>query len=242
MRAAMLAIAAVLVIAGLSGCLARFDGEGGPENRAPRAVLTADKQSSWSGESIEFDARQSTDRDGEIERWQFDFGDGTREDVTRKEDARLTHTFVRGGQYTVTVTVFDSGDAQGGALTDTASVSVSVNEEIPVAQAVLYASPPGSDNESPTAKYNQSFEVRENADRIEVHLDVQNAFALGSSELTFRLLDPNGQRLDEKSVTVNEEEDQSVELNGPARTTGTYAVEVEAQSGGAGIEGEIRVY
>lgn len=242
MRGATLAIAALLAFTSIAGCLARIGSEEGPENRAPRAELTASEEEAWNGDRIEFDARGSHDPDGSIERWEFDFGDGTpRQSVTREEDARMNHSFVRGGEYAVTLTVFDDGDEQGGALTDTASVMVAVNERVPVAQAVLYAPPPGTGNESPTAKFNQTFEVREAADDVEVELVVDNALPVGSSEVTVRLLDANGVQLDERNVTVDGDGNETLELDAATEDAGLYTLEVESTSGGASTRGEIRV-
>ncbi|TCL09880.1 PKD repeat protein [Shimia isoporae] len=80
-----------------------------------------------SGESILFDASGSSDADGDLLRYVWDFGDGSRSDIINP-----THTYEMPGTYPVTLSVADeSGSARG---TDRDRVAVIVQEG-PIADA-----------------------------------------------------------------------------------------------------------
>lgn len=110
---ALLAIIASLI----PGCLTR------PENRPPIASFTAHPRCVNVGEEIVFDASNSTDKDGRIVRYHWDFGD-SREDM----GVCVAHTFSSGGDYTVTLTVTDNEGKK-----DRTNLTVHVNE-YPVAR------------------------------------------------------------------------------------------------------------
>ena len=86
-------------------------------NRAPAADAGID-QSVWSN-SVSFDGSGSGDVDGEIVRYDWDFGDGN-----SGTGAQPTHEYTEPGTYTVTLTVTDD---EGETAVDT--VSVRVNEQ-----------------------------------------------------------------------------------------------------------------
>lgn len=72
--------------------------------RAPVAVITVDRTAAPSAPAtFNFDASQSYDPDGEIIRYQWDFGDGTREVI-----AVTPHVFATAGTYRVRLTVTDN--------------------------------------------------------------------------------------------------------------------------------------
>lgn len=97
----------------------------GPEpqlpNEAPTAVMTVD----CSGLECAFDGSGSTDGDGSIATYAWDFGDGG----TSTESA-VTHAFSSGGTYDVSLTVTDDDGATGTASQD---VTVEVVNSPPVA-------------------------------------------------------------------------------------------------------------
>ncbi len=90
---------------------ARYDRCGGP-NEPPRASFTAAPETGEAPIEIAFDATASRDDDGEIRRYAWDFGDGE-----SSEGARVRHTFLGGGDFTVHMTVTDDGGASGTAET-----------------------------------------------------------------------------------------------------------------------------
>ena len=75
-------------------------------NKSPSARFTADPESGRAPLEVSFDASGSSDPDGQIESydWNFDDGESTTGEV-------VTHTFDSGGDYEVTLTVTDDGGA-----------------------------------------------------------------------------------------------------------------------------------
>ncbi|WP_088858471.1 PKD domain-containing protein [Thermococcus profundus] len=72
-----------------------------PKNYLPTADFTFLPKEPKAGEEVSF-ADKSTDRDGEITSWSWDFGDGS-----TSNDAEPVHVFTEVGNYTVTLTVKD---------------------------------------------------------------------------------------------------------------------------------------
>ena len=77
-----------------------------PTNQAPVAD-TGGPYTGNVGTSITFLGNGSTDSDGEITAYEWDFGDGT-----TKNGSIVTHTYTSEGNYTVTLTVTDDDGAQ----------------------------------------------------------------------------------------------------------------------------------
>ena len=85
-----------------------------PENEAPTASFTYAPASPQVNDTITFDASGSSDSDGEIVSYSWNFGDGT---TSTAENP--THSYDEEGSYTVTLTVTDDG-----GLTDDTSKSI----------------------------------------------------------------------------------------------------------------------
>lgn len=228
-----LAVAAVFAVALLAGCTAG----GGDSNRAPDASLEVNKDEAWTGEEFTFDASGSEDADGEIMTYKFDFGDNTPAvEVTDEDEAEVPHAYARGGEYTVTLTVTDDGKDNTGALADTASVNIVVNERVPIATMSV------SSLEGTNTSGEQSFEVYERANRFDLNLTIRSALLTGSSEFTVRVLDPDNSTVAEKDQPVSPgTQGQTVTLDGILTKQGTHRVVIEAKSGGGTAEGEIRI-
>ncbi|MDQ2054593.1 PKD domain-containing protein [Halobellus sp. H-GB7] len=92
--------------------------EAAPENQAPSASFSASPSDPAVGDSVSFDASGSSDADGSIASYEWDFGDGS----TDSGDS-VTHTFSSPGDYDVELTVTDDDGA-----TDTTTQTVSVAE------------------------------------------------------------------------------------------------------------------
>jgi hypothetical protein len=229
-----LALIGLLALALLSGCTSGTGG--GDSNKAPHAELKVDDDHGWTGDEFTFDGQDSTDSDGRIDSWRFDFGDGTPPvEVTDKDQARVSHRYARGGQFTATLTVTDDGKDNTGSLTDDDSRSVTVNERVKVATTSLNAV--GGANTTGS----QPFKVYDKANRFEMNLTLTSALPSGSSEFEVRVIDPEGDTIAEKSVTVSPGQGQEVTLDGLLTKEGDHRVEVEATSGGGTANGEIRI-
>jgi PKD repeat protein len=79
------------------------------ENAPPVAVVSA-PDTAQVGQSIRFDGTGSSDSDGTISSWTWDFGDGT-----QGTGDEFDHEFEMAGSYTVKLTVKDDGGAVGEA-------------------------------------------------------------------------------------------------------------------------------
>ncbi|MFD1587794.1 PKD domain-containing protein [Halorientalis brevis] len=111
-------------------------------NEPPTASASADDTAPNPGESITFDASDSTDSTGRIVSYEWDFGDGT-----TATGATPTHSYSSGGTYQATVTVTDVKGA-----TDTDTVTIDVNDA-PTASAAVE---PTSGTEETTFTFNAS--------------------------------------------------------------------------------------
>ncbi|MFQ6040065.1 MAG: PKD domain-containing protein [Candidatus Poribacteria bacterium] len=81
------------------------------ENKPPVAVIAGDKElTAKAGETIEFDGSGSTDEDGTIEAYNWDFGDGASD-----TEAKTSHAYEKGGEFVVTLTVTDDKGDTGAA-------------------------------------------------------------------------------------------------------------------------------
>ncbi len=98
-------------------------------NRAPVAGFSVDSGLSNDAATYEFrDA--STDLDGKIVRWRWDFGDGT----TSRESTSI-HAFADDGTYTVTLVVIDEDGAESAPMVRT----ITVENTKPIASFALPA-------------------------------------------------------------------------------------------------------
>ena len=99
-------------------------------NQAPTAAFS----SNVTGLGVALDATASTDKDGTVRSYQWDFGDGATETDTT---ATTTHTYAKGGDYSVHLTATDDG-----GLTDsvTHTVSAASPNQAPVSTFTTTAS------------------------------------------------------------------------------------------------------
>lgn len=229
------ALAGLLAFALLAGCTAG----GGDSNARPNASLEVNKDNGYTGEEFTFDAQDSSDPDGEIERYSFDFGDGSPPmEVTSEDAARVSHAYTKGGEYTVTLTVTDDGKDNTGSLSDNAAVNLVVNERVRVASTAI-STVPGSNE---TAETELPFEVYEDANRFDLNLTLRSALLTGSSEFKVSVVDPDGDTIAEKTETVGPGTQGTVlTLDGLLTKQGEHLLVLEAISGGGTAEGELRI-
>ncbi|HET6405225.1 MAG TPA: fibronectin type III domain-containing protein, partial [Candidatus Thermoplasmatota archaeon] len=80
------------------------------QNRPPVAVLSILPPIANANDPIELDASQSSDIDGSIRTYYFDFGDGT--DPVTTQNPTVSHQYARNGTYLAKVTVTDNRNAE----------------------------------------------------------------------------------------------------------------------------------
>ncbi|AGN00426.1 PKD domain-containing protein [Salinarchaeum sp. Harcht-Bsk1] len=96
-----------------------LEGDCSGGNETPTASFTTDVSTPEPGQQVGFDASGSSDSDGSIASYSWDFGDGS-----SATGQTATHSYSSSGDYTVTLTVTDDAGA-----TDSASTIVSVSEQ-----------------------------------------------------------------------------------------------------------------
>jgi len=79
-------------------------------NNPPKAAFSYLPSDPFDGESVAFDGSASSDPDGDIARFFWDFGDGR-----TSEGAIVNHTFPHPGQFVVMLTVTDGAGAEAKA-------------------------------------------------------------------------------------------------------------------------------
>ncbi len=89
------------------------------QNQKPKAVAEADQTVAKTGEPIHFDGTDSSDPDGSIASYRWDFGDGA-----AASTAEATHAYSKEGTYHVTLTVTDNLGA-----TDSAGLQVTIKQQ-----------------------------------------------------------------------------------------------------------------
>ncbi len=88
-------------------------------NNHPLASFTYTPENPVINQTITFNASNSTDPDGTIEKYEWDFGDGN---ITNTTEAIITHSYSQAGDYVVNLTVTDDEGAK-----NTASKTITVS-------------------------------------------------------------------------------------------------------------------
>ena len=104
-------------------------------NQAPVAKITATPTSGGSPLVVAFDGSGSTDPDGTLTTWAWNFGDGQ-----QGSGATVSHTYTQGGTFTATLTVKDNNGA-----TASTTVAIQVTSTTLEAPSGFYAQRSGGD-------------------------------------------------------------------------------------------------
>ncbi|WP_136716643.1 PKD domain-containing protein [Halorientalis salina] len=161
-------------------------------NSAPTASATANRTSVLTGDSVAFDGTGSSDSDGTIESYEWDFGDNT-----TATGATPTHAYDSTGNYTATLTVTDD---KGATATDTVDITVESNTA-PTANAtanrttaavnetIAFDGSGSSDSDGTIASYEWTFDDGTTATGV----DPTHAFdATGNYTVTLTVTDDDG--------------------------------------------------
>jgi len=87
-----------------------------PPNKEPTARISTDTTSGTGSLVVDFSARNSSDPDGEIEGYEWDFGDGN-----VANGVEVSHRFQRAGEFDVSLVVTDN---RGGTAKDSQTITV----------------------------------------------------------------------------------------------------------------------
>jgi mannan endo-1,4-beta-mannosidase len=92
------------------------------ENRPPVAAFTVSPKDAFTGDNINFDASASTDPDGQVHIYSWDFGDGT-----EGSGKNIIHKYKAPGTYTIKLTAFDE-QGLANSVTDTVTISTATGD------------------------------------------------------------------------------------------------------------------
>ena len=114
-----------------------------PSNQAPNAAFNVSNLNPQVGTSVRFDASPSYDPDGNITRYQWEFGDGA-----MATGRTVNHTYRSAGSYNVTLTVTDNRGA-------TSAASRTINVQAPANQAptASFSMSPSNPNVGETVRF-----------------------------------------------------------------------------------------
>ncbi len=232
-----LLIALTFAVAVFAGCL----GVGtDSDDYTPTAVLTSDTDERWTGEQFAFNASTSSDPNGDITRWHFDFGDGKSFETESRERAEnVTHAYKQGGIFNATLTITDDGSKQTGKETATDVVVVTVHDDVRVTPRANYAVPQDAGDFSNSTV---SFHVNEGALAYEANITVTSLIPAGTSTVTLRVLTPEGVLVETNDVSVDAGKKVTEILSGSFEGHGDFTLEIGVTSGGVSTDGMMRIY
>lgn len=224
-------------VAALSGCV----GPGGVfGEKSPTAVLAVDGSERWTREAFVFNGSASSNPNGAITSWHFDFGDGDSFETEKQSEAEnVSHSYDNGGIFNVTLTVTDDGTNQTGKGAATDVVVVTVNEESRIPMRINSATP--GDIGGPD-KSTAAFDVNKRAVSYDTNLTISSVLAAGTSTVMLRVLDPAGELLQEKEVSVEPGQQATGELDGELTMDGEHTLEIIVTSGSVSTDGLMRIY
>jgi PKD repeat protein len=226
---AILAVVALAAVT-LAGCTAL----GG--NRAPDAKLEADKTKAMAGDTLVFDARASSDPDGNVTSWVFDFGDGNRTTVSPPQEPQVRHAYTTGGDYKVGLTVLDDGTGDS-KKSDTTELAVRIDQAVPVRGQVAKAAVPVPLNAS--SAYDQTWRVNDGARSARLNLSLQGLLPAGTSQVRVELRGPDHGVLQSEAFDVQGATNRTVRMDVPLKQAGQHELTIDAVSGSVSFTGDL---
>jgi PKD repeat protein len=189
------------------------------------------------GEAISFDGSGSTDADGTIESYDWDFGDGS----TTGNGVSPSHTYTASGTYTVTLTVTDDAGAADMATTTAEIVNqppiIDAGENVRIVTAeqnttTIQGSASDADDDVLTYQWKEGDVVLLGTTPVgangECPLDLSAvSLAIGDHTLTLEVTDGEATVTDEMILTIGNSEPNAAPTGG-----GVYEVGAEVVLGG----------
>jgi PKD repeat protein len=185
-------------------------------NSAPEARFTF----TCSERDCQFNGEPSSDSDGEISFWQWDFGDGSQAD-----SPRAAHSFEKGGTYTVELTVTDN---DGESATVRESVEIDLPNQPPVAVMTTsckelectFNAWPSYDRDGRIVEYRWSLgDGSEGSGRRITHRYGES----GEFDVTLTVTDDEEASV-ARTYQITVEEDRKIELNATSTVMNTKAL------------------
>lgn len=205
-------------------------------NRAPVAVISG-PTSGKTGQTLNFNGSSSSDSDGTITSYAWNFGDGT-----TANGVNVSHSFNRAGTYQVTLTVLDNGGLSGSA---TVTVQISDVAKTPptavisgpsnglVGTALNFSGSSSSDSDGTITSYSWDFGDGTTGSGV----DTSHTYnAAGTYQVTLTVVDNDGLTgQDTQSVVIDQiiiiNEPPTPVLNGP--TTGQVGASLSFDANGS---------
>ncbi|MCK5560085.1 MAG: PKD domain-containing protein [Thermoplasmata archaeon] len=184
---------------------------------------------------VDVDGSASSDPDGEIVKYRWDFGDGNLPDEGTNI-SKTNHTYAYGGEYTINLTVRDDDDAEHSSYETITVIPRNYHKDGYMFIAVREGLPENASEE---------FEVEEEALQINVTLDIVGVSfdgGLQDAEFEFYIYDPYGAEMRSEDITVTGSGDTSFSFTkSDLKVFGDYTLEAKCNSGGGYITYNIDV-
>jgi PKD repeat protein len=138
-----------------------------PDNQPPTADFTFSPTNPTVGEEVSFDASASTDSDGSVDEYRWDFdGDGSVDETT--QSPTTTHTFSTADDYAVKLTVVDDDDATN-STTQTVTVEPAEDQNEPPTADFTFS--PTDPETGETVSFDASASTDSDGSVVEYHWD-----------------------------------------------------------------------
>ncbi len=212
-------VLALMLLMGVAAVLIAPGGPGSPgtppSNKLPIPRISPTDSAIVLGDSVYFDASNSTDPDGSVHAFAWDLGDGT-----TAGGALVTHQYEITGSFTVRLEVTDDKGAKNATSTH---VWVNLNQAVggTATKNPLSGSLPST----------QAFPLDKNATRVTVNV-LLNTSSIAGAKVLITLLDANSVVVHAANATVTFGQVQSpvtfTLLAGNLTVTGEWTLKVEA--------------
>jgi PKD repeat protein len=176
------------------------------ENQLPIADFTISPNSAKITETVLFDGSLSSDPDGYIVRWEWNFGDGS-----LGSGEKTSHTYLTAGTFTVTLKVTDNS---GGSKFTQKTIVISSQNQLPIAdfsispakplvyETVYFNASLSSDPDGTIVSWSWNFGDGATASGVEATNSYSTA---GTFTVTLKVTDNNGgSKSSQKTITIIE--------------------------------------